>query len=112
VTGLPGLQGLIDLLGRRHALTCLWELREAPLPFRTLAQRTAAPDPLLSQRLRELRTSGLLEVDEAGDYRLSAEGRRLQGALEPLAAYAQDWRRLTARQRLPRGSAAKGRGEP
>src|SRR5579864_8557805 len=71
------LAQLVELLARRHALGAVWELRGPAQPFRTLTKRLGAADDRLSQRLRELRESGLLEVDEGGDYRLSSEGRRL-----------------------------------
>ncbi|MGZ4664893.1 MAG: winged helix-turn-helix transcriptional regulator [Frankiaceae bacterium] len=111
-TGNWPLAELIELLGRRGALTAMWQLRSGPVTFRGLATRAGLPDPQASQRLRELREAGLIEVDEVGDYRLTAEGRRLQGVLEHLASYAERWSQLTHRQRVPRGAAAVGRGEP
>lgn len=102
----------MDLLGRRHALVCVLELRGGSLPFRTLAQRAGASENVVSQRLRELREAGLVEVDEAGDYRLTAEGRRLQEPLEQLLTYADHWVTLSPRQRVPRGAATHGSGEP
>ena len=89
----------------------MWELRGPAQPFRTLARRLGVSEDRLSQRLRELRESGLIHVDEAGDYRLSSEGRRLLDPLERLAGFAQGWTALTPRQRVPRGSSVTGRGE-
>ncbi len=106
------LSEVIDLLGRRHALPVFWILREGPAAFRSLVTRLEAAESHLSQRLRELREAGIVEVDEAGDYRLTVHGRRLQGVLEPLDAWARDWARLGPRGRVPRGSATHGRGEP
>lgn len=106
------LAELIELLAKRGTLTAVWELRAGAVTFGGLATRAGLPDTQVSQRLRELREAGLIEVDEAGDYRLTAEGRRLQGILEQLDAFAQRWSRLTPRQRAPRGSATAGRGEP
>ncbi|HEX7355619.1 MAG TPA: winged helix-turn-helix transcriptional regulator [Mycobacteriales bacterium] len=102
---------LLDTLARRYALAAVWELRGAPHAFGALAGALGAPASVLTQRLRELREAGLVEVDEAGDYRLTAHGRRLQGHLEPLASYAEQWAALSPRQRTPRGSADRGRGE-
>jgi DNA-binding HxlR family transcriptional regulator len=102
----------MDLLGRRFALICVLELRGGSLPFRTIAQRAGASENVVSQRLRELREAGLVEVDEAGDYRLTSEGRRLQGPLEQLLAYSEHWAALSPRQRVPRGAATRGAGEP
>jgi len=106
------LADLLDLLGRRHSLTIFWTLRTTPRSFRALEASLDAPSAQVSQRARELREAGLIEVDEAGDYRLTTHGRRLQGLLEPLSDWAQDWAGLTARQRTPRGSATRARDEP
>ncbi|HEV7209359.1 MAG TPA: winged helix-turn-helix transcriptional regulator [Mycobacteriales bacterium] len=102
---------LIDLLGRRHALPLIWALRQAPEPFGVLVSTLAAPEAVLSQRLRELRATGLLEVDEAGSWRLTMHGRRLLDPLEQLADFAGSWSQLGARQRVPRGSVDRGRGQ-
>nr|WP_261569562.1 winged helix-turn-helix transcriptional regulator [Frankia gtarii] len=108
----PDLAALVDLLGRRFALGLYWHLRGGPLPFRTLAARLDAPQTQLVQRLRELREAGLVEVDEVGEYRLTTHGRRLQGVIEPLAAWAQEWATLSPRQRTPRGASTRGHDEP
>ncbi|MCM3923661.1 winged helix-turn-helix transcriptional regulator [Frankia sp. AiPs1] len=108
----PALAALMDLLGRRFALGLYWHLRGGSLPFRTLAARLDAPEAQLVQRLRELREAGLVEVDEVGEYRLTAHGRRLQGVIEPLADWAADWAALSPRQRSPRGASARGHDEP
>jgi DNA-binding HxlR family transcriptional regulator len=112
-TSLPEpLRDLVDLLARRHSLAAVWELRGPAEPFRVLVQRLGAAEAQVSQRLRELREAGLVEVDEAGDYRLTGEGRRLLDQLEGLATFADTWAGLSPRQRQPRGSATSGRGEP
>jgi DNA-binding HxlR family transcriptional regulator len=112
-TSLPEpLRDLVDLLARRHSLAAVWELRGPAEPFKVLVQRLGAAEAQMSQRLRELREAGLVEVDEAGDYRLTGEGRRLLDQLEGLAAFADSWAALSPRQRQPRGSGTSGRGEP
>jgi DNA-binding HxlR family transcriptional regulator len=108
----PPLAALLDLLGRRFTLAVFWGLRGAPLSFRTLASRLDAPESQLTQRLRELREAGIVEVNEVGDYRLTVHGRRLQGALDPLVGWSWEWFRLSPRQRVPRGSVSRGHGEP
>lgn len=105
-------QRFVDLLARRHVLGLLTALRGGPRPFGVLLAGTRGAPPQVSQRLRELREAGLVEVDEAGDYRLARQGRRLQGALERLEALAREWDALTPRQRMPRGATSRGRGEP
>lgn len=105
------LRDLVDLLARRHALGLIWELRGPAQPFRTLVQHVGAAENQVSQRLRELRESGLVEVDEAGDYRLTGEGRRLLDIVTALESFAEGWAAMSPRQRQPRGSATAGRGE-
>ncbi len=86
---------LLDLLGRRWALRILWELRDdgTTLTFREL--QTACGDAsssVVNDRLRELREAGI--VDRAGGgYALTAHGRELLEALEPLGDWAQRWAR-------------------
>lgn len=83
---------LLDLLGRRWALRVLWELRDAPLGFNELQERCGAVSPsVLSQRLRELRASGVVELDEAGRYRVSGPGRELGESLLALDRWARRW---------------------
>ncbi len=108
---LGPLLELVELLARRHTLAAVWELRGPPQPFRTLAKRLGISADRLSQRLRELREAGLVQVDEGGDYRLSSEGRRLLDPLERLGGFASEWATMTPRQRNPRGSSSVGRGE-
>jgi DNA-binding HxlR family transcriptional regulator len=103
---------LLDMLGRRHSLAIFWSLRTAPRSFRALESLLDTPSAQLTQRTRELREAGWIEVDEAGDYRLTAHGRRLQGLLEPLSDWAEEWTGLSPRQRVPRGSADRARDEP
>jgi DNA-binding HxlR family transcriptional regulator len=80
----------LDLLGRRAALRVLWELRgDEPLTFRALQEAAATNPALLNTRLKELREAGLVEHD--GGYRLSAEGRALLQAMQPMSVWAEAW---------------------
>lgn len=81
---------VLDLLGRRTALRILWELRGAPMTFRALQDVCETNARLLNTRLTELKASRLVEHGEGG-YRLSAEGKRLRTALQPLQGWAQEW---------------------
>jgi DNA-binding HxlR family transcriptional regulator len=95
-TGRP-IMALLDLLGRRWALRALWELRDGPLPFRALQERCdGMSSSVLNQRLAELRAAGVVERSAEG-YRLSAEGERLLGGLEPLQAWSERWAARAAR---------------
>ncbi|HEU5296399.1 MAG TPA: helix-turn-helix domain-containing protein [Burkholderiaceae bacterium] len=80
---------VLDLLGRRGAMRVLWELRGEPLTFRALQDAAATNPALLNTRLKELRAAGL--VDHDGGYRLTADGRALLSALQPLWSWAETW---------------------
>src|SRR5262245_17537399 len=87
-TGRPIMVAL-DLLGRRAALRVLWELRGDALTFRALQEAVDTNPALLNTRLKELREAGL--VDHDGGYRLTADGRALLSALQPLWSWAETW---------------------
>ena len=92
-SGRPLLAAL-DLLGRRHALRALFELRDGALRFRELAERCGDVSPsVLNARLRELRESGLVAQDAAEGYRLTERGAELGLVLAPLARWSERWAR-------------------
>jgi len=82
----------LDILGRRGALRVLWELRGQPLTFRALQAAAEMNPGSLNTRLKELRAMDV--VDHAGEgYLLTAQGRSLMTALEPLQVWADGWAR-------------------
>ncbi len=90
---------LFNLLGRRWTLRVLWELRREPLTFRQL--QTGCEEmssSVLNQRLRELRSAGVVEQQRGEGYSLTAEGQELLDALKPLGTWADRW---SARTRSP-----------
>jgi DNA-binding HxlR family transcriptional regulator len=97
---------LLDLLGRRWTLRVLWELREGPLAFRALQERCEGmSSSVLNQRLRELRSAGVVARSEGG-YALSGEGRELLELLAPLNVWARRW---AARGLRTRGAPSRAR---
>lgn len=87
------IMALLDLLGRRWALRLVWELREGPLGFRELQARCDGMSPsVLNQRLGELRESLIVESGDEG-YTLSARGRELLTAFEPVYRWSESWAR-------------------
>jgi DNA-binding HxlR family transcriptional regulator len=90
-TGRPVMAAL-DLFGRRWSLRVLWELRTGPLGARALLDRCSGlSSSVFYDRVRELAGAGLIEKDGNGDYRLTALGRDLGAALQPLDAWAKRW---------------------
>lgn len=91
-SGRP-LMAALDLLGRRWALRVLWELRSGPHTFRSLRDACEGVSPsVLNARLRELREAQLIERSDDG-YDLTAQGRGLGRALEPLDSWSKRWER-------------------
>lgn len=83
---------LLDLLGRRWTLRIVWELRCEALTSRALRAACDDASPtVLQARLRDLAQAGLVENQRPGGYRLTAQGRELMAAFEPLHQFAQKW---------------------
>lgn len=90
-TGKP-IMVVLDLLGRRWVLRIVWELRTEALGFRELQRRCDGISPsVLSLRLGELRSAGVVRTDPDGGYALTGDGLRLLRALKPLNQWAERW---------------------
>ena len=80
---------LMDLLGRRWALRILHELHQAPLGFRALASRCGGmSSSVLSARLAELRSAGIIKEANGHPYMLTDRGRELAAILVQLSDWA------------------------
>ena len=95
----PRYHEAVELVGRRWSGAILFSLIGGPRYFSEVAAAVpGVSDRLLSQRLRELETEGLLEravhpgPPARVSYRLSDQGEALVPALEALYDWAQDWR--------------------
>lgn len=96
----PDFHAAVELIGRRWAGAIVWALAERPHYFAELAQAVPGlSDRLLSRRLRELETEGLVERSvHAGaparvSYALTEKGRELEPALRALRDWARRWNR-------------------
>lgn len=96
----PDFHAAIELIGRRWAGAIVWVLAQRPHFFAEL--RHAVPglsDRLLSRRLRELETAGLVarSVHDGPparvSYALTEKGRALQPVLRDLRSWARRWNR-------------------
>ena len=95
----PDFHAAVEMVGRRWTGAILWALSAGPLYFAEL--RDAVPgmsDRLLSARLRELETEGLVERSvHAGaparvSYALTDKGHALEPALRELRDWARSWK--------------------
>jgi DNA-binding HxlR family transcriptional regulator len=94
----PDFHAAIELIGRRWTGAILWALATRPHYFAELAASVPGlSDRLLSRRLRELESAGLVERSvENGtpprvSYALTEKGRSLEPALGELRDWARDW---------------------
>jgi DNA-binding HxlR family transcriptional regulator len=83
------VEAALDLLGRRWALRLVWELRRSTLSFSELRRRTGISPSVLSSRVGELTSAGVLEQDVGGRYRLSGRGRELARVLYEVNRWAE-----------------------
>lgn len=76
----------------------LWTVSECgPLTFRDLQEKCETISPaVLNQRIKELRTAGLLQRTGDG-YAVTEIGRRVYEHLNPLGALAKEWAALLAK---------------
>jgi len=89
-TGRP-VMALLDLLGQRHILRVIWELRDGPLTFRALQQRCDDLSPTtLNSRLKSLREARLVDLTDDG-YRRSALGNELGEQMKALTIWSERW---------------------
>lgn len=91
------IMAAFDLLGRRWTMRILWELAKGGCSFRELQRRCGDLSPtMLNTRLRELRDSRIVTLDETTGYRLTDLGRELNASLAPLRKWASHWRSQVA----------------
>ena len=86
-----------DLLERRWQLSILYAALTGALRFSEFADAVAGISPrMLSERLRELESAGLIErtviptSPPAVEYRLTQRGRRLAPIIEAMRVYARE----------------------
>jgi DNA-binding HxlR family transcriptional regulator len=92
-TGAP-MMALFDLLGRRWAMSIVWQLSDGPLPFNELQKRCDSISPtILSARIKDLLEAALIERTLDG-YRLTPLGEKLSTILKPFENWAMNWAKV------------------
>jgi DNA-binding HxlR family transcriptional regulator len=88
----------VELVGKRWTGAILSVLMDGPLRFSEIGQLVPdLSDRLLSERLKELETEGIVErrvIDETPvrvEYALTEKGRALEPAVGALKSWARDW---------------------
>ncbi len=79
----------LEVLGGKWRVVILAHVKEGPLRYAELRRRIPRmSEKMLSQRLRELVSTGLVQ-HQAGVYRLTARGNRARAALGALHAWGR-----------------------
>ncbi len=90
-SGRP-LMAALDLLGHRWLLRVVWELRNGPIGFRSLAQQCdSVSTAVLRDRVLELAEAGIVEQNDERQYQLTPLGHDLIVALTPIDAWSKRW---------------------
>ena len=99
----PVFQGAVELIGRRWTGAIVRALLTGSNRFgEVLARVPGLSDRLLSERLRELESAGIVrrtvypEVPVRIEYELTDKGRELEGIVATISAWADKWRAETA----------------
>ncbi len=94
----PDFHHAVELIGKRWAGAILWALSERPHYFGEMLEAVPGlSDRLLSRRLRELETEGMVKRSvHTGNpprvsYALTEKGDALRPAIQELHAWAQHW---------------------
>jgi len=87
------INNALALFQRRWVLRIIWELRSGALTFRKMQEACGELSAsVLNRRLRELRDALIVEHDgSSGGYQLTALGRDLVVAFEPLLRWSARW---------------------
>ena len=80
---------VLEQLGKRWSLRLVWELRRDVLSFSELRERTGISPSMLTTRVGELESLGIVEKDGARRYRLSGNGRELARILYEVNRWAK-----------------------
>jgi DNA-binding HxlR family transcriptional regulator len=91
-------QQAIELLGKRWTGLIIMVLLQGPLRFNEIAEQIATvSDRMLSERLKELETEGVIErhvypeTPVRIEYRLSEKGRALQPVVAAIGEWSHRW---------------------
>ncbi|MFF2847896.1 winged helix-turn-helix transcriptional regulator [Streptomyces sp. NPDC058001] len=92
-----GIDAAMDVIGGKWKVLILWALDESPRRFGELRRMLPGiTEKVLAAHLRELETHGIVdrtaydEIPPRVDYALTARGRALSTALQPLGEWGRE----------------------
>lgn len=94
----PKFQAAVELIGRRWSGAVVRALLAGSVRFGEILNRVPGlSDRLLSERLRELESAGIVsrnvypDIPVRIEYRLTEKGRELQQIVEAISGWAERW---------------------
>lgn len=93
----PRLSNAMDLLGKRWTALILYQLLSGPKRFNEIESSMPISGRLLSERLKELESQGLVtrevysEVPVRVEYTLTDKGSALRQVIEGIEQWSQQW---------------------
>ena len=94
----PKFQNAVELIGRRWSGAIVRALLAGSVRFGEILSRVPGlSDRLLSERLRELESAGIVsravypDIPVRIEYRLTEKGRELQQIVEAISGWAERW---------------------
>ncbi len=94
----PKFQAAVELIGRRWSGSVVRALLAGSVRFGEILNRVPGlSDRLLSERLRELESAGIVsrnvypDIPVRIEYRLTEKGRELQQIVEAISGWAERW---------------------
>lgn len=93
----PRLSNAMDLLGKRWTALILYQLLSGPKRFNEIESSMPISGRLLSERLKELESQGLVtrevysEVPVRVEYTLTEKGGALRQVIEGIEQWSQQW---------------------
>jgi DNA-binding HxlR family transcriptional regulator len=100
----------VELIGKRWSGAILFVMTNGPLRFSEIRQLVPdLSDRLLSERLKELESEGIVErhvYDEVPvrvEYQLTPKGHALEPVLRDLKSWAYEWVKVPAGSHTPNG---------
>ena len=94
----PKFQNAVELIGRRWSGSVVRALLAGSVRFGEILNRVPGlSDRLLSERLRELESAGIVsrtvypDIPVRIEYRLTEKGRELQQIVEAISGWAERW---------------------
>ncbi len=87
----------MDIIGKKWVLLIMYQLLSGPKRFTELEAEMAISGRLLSERLKEMETEGIVtrhmypEIPPRVEYELTPKGRAIEPVINQIYSWSSDW---------------------